>query len=517
MFVGPLVVVGVALPLNRKAVVSTDLAPATDPDVVLVGGGVMSATLASLLGVVAPDWSVTVFESGPAVAGESSGPWNNAGTGHAALCELNYTPAAADGSVDVTKAVTINEQFQVSRQFWSHLVRAGLTGSPKDFITPVPHVSFVTGEAGRAYMRTRHRAMSAQPVFEGLEYTDAAAVLAEWLPLVMAGRPADQVVAATRSAAGTDVDFGSLTRLLFDAAEERGVHVHVNQRVTDLERREDGRWTVTVRDTVSGEERTVRTRFLFVGAGGGALPLLQKAAIPEIRGFGGFPVSGVFLRTRSPELVSAHQAKVYGQAAVGAPPMSVPHLDLRLIDGDHSLLFGPYAGFSPRFLKAGSIFDLALSVKPDNLGSMLGVARTELALTRYLIGELLQSRSARHTTLAAFVPLAEQQDWDVITAGQRVQVIKRDPATGRGVLQFGTELVVGGEGTIAGLLGASPGASTAVSAMLTVLERCFPDRIAAWRPRLQEVIPSYGHRLNEDRALLAEVRADTMQALELTG
>lgn len=496
---------------------STDLAPATDPDVVLVGGGVMSATLASLLGVVAPEWSVTVFESGPAVAGESSGAWNNAGTGHAALCELNYTPAGPDGSVDVGKAVTINEQFAVSRQFWSHLVREGLTGSPKDFITPVPHVSFVTGEAGRDYMRTRHAAMSAQPVFRGLEYTDDPAVLAGWVPLVMGGRDPGQVVAATRSAAGTDVDFGSLTRLLFDAAEQRGVHVHVDQRVTGVERRDDGRWSVTVRDTVSGEERTVRTRFLFVGAGGGALPLLQRSGIPEIAGFGGFPVSGMFLRTRSPELVSAHQAKVYGQAAVGAPPMSVPHLDLRLIDGDHSLLFGPYAGFSPRFLKAGSVFDLPLSVKPNNLGSMLGVARTELALTRYLVGELLQSRTARHETLTAFVPRAEQADWDMITAGQRVQVIKRDPASGRGVLQFGTELVVGGDGTIAGLLGASPGASTAVSAMLTVLERCFPDRLPAWRPLLQEAIPSYGRRLNDDPALLAEVRADTMQTLELNG
>src|SRR3712207_4094652 len=441
----------------------------------------MSATLASLLGIVAPDWSVTVFESGPAVAGESSGPWNNAGTGHAALCELNYTPAAGDGSVDVTKAVTINEQFQVSRQFWSPLVRAGLTASPKDFITPMPHVSFVTGRAGRGYMRTRHRAMCAQPVFEGLEYTDDAAVMAGWLPLVMAGRTADQVVAATRAAAGTDVDFGSLTRLLFDAAEERGVHVHVGQRVTDLQRQDDGRWTVTVRDTASGDERTVRTRFLFVGAGGGALPLLQKAAIPEIRGFGGFPVSGMFLRTRSPELVSAHQAKVYGQAAVGAPPMSVPHLDLRLIDGDHSLLFGPYAGFSPKFLKAGSMFDLPKSVRANNLGSMLGVARTELALTRYLIGELLQSRSDRHRTLTEFVPEAEQHDWEMVTAGQRVQVIKRDPATGRGVLQFGTELVVGGDGSIAGLLGASPGASAAVAGMLGLLEQCCADRIPAWR------------------------------------
>jgi malate dehydrogenase (quinone) len=488
-----------------------------NPDVVLVGGGIMSATLAALIGVVAPQWSVTVFESAADVAGESSQAWNNAGTGHSALCELNYTPAGPDGRVDSAKAVTINEQFQVSRQFWSHLVRAGLTGAPKEFITPVPHVSFVTGEDGRAYMRARHRALAAQPLFEGLEYSDDTAELAEWIPLMMAGRDPSQVVAATRSAAGTDVNFGALTRMLLEDADARGVAVHCNQRVDDLVRETDGRWAVTARDTVTGERRTVRARFVFVGAGGGALPLLQRAGIPEIAGFGGFPVSGKFLRTRSPELVSSHHAKAYGQAAVGAPPMSVPHLDLRLIDGDHSLMFGPYAGFSPKFLKAGSMFDLPRSVKPNNLGSMLGVARTEMALTRYLVNELMQSGADRHRTLQHFVPTAEEHDWEMITAGQRVQVIKRDPATGRGVLQFGTELVVGGDGTVAGLLGASPGASTAVSAMLTLLERCFPDRIPAWRPALQEAIPSYGRSLADDPALLAEVRASTMQTLELNG
>jgi malate dehydrogenase (quinone) len=430
---------------------------------------------------------------------------------------LNYTPAGPDGRVDPAKAVTINEQFQVSRQFWAHLVREGMTGSPKDFITPVPHLSFVTGEDGRAYMRARHAALAPQPLFEGLEYTEDAAELAEWLPLMMAGRDPDQIVAATRSAAGTDVNFGALTRLLLDDAAARGVPVHCNQRVQDLAKETDGRWRVTVRDTVTGERRTVRARFVFVGAGGGALPLLQSSGIPEIRGFGGFPVSGKFLRTTSAELVSRHQAKVYGQAAVGAPPMSVPHLDLRLIDGDHSLLFGPYAGFSPRFLKAGSVFDLPRTVRTNNLGSMLGVARTEMELTRYLIRELAQSPSARHQTLTHFVPEAQEHDWDMITAGQRVQVIKRDPATGRGVLQFGTELVVGGDGSIAGLLGASPGASTAVSAMLTLLERCFPDRMPAWRPALQEAIPSYGRELSEDPALLAQVRAETMQTLELNG
>jgi malate dehydrogenase (quinone) len=396
-------------------------------------------------------------------------------------------------------------------------VREGLTGSPKEFITPVPHVSFVTGEDGRAYMRARHRALAAEPLFAGLDYTDDPAALAEWIPLMMAGRDPRQVVAATRSTAGTDVNFGALTRLLLDDAAEHGVPVHCNQRVQGLDRETDGRWRVTVRDTVTGEQRVVRARFVFVGAGGGALPLLQRSGISEIRGFGGFPVSGKFLRTTSPELVSQHQAKVYGQAAVGAPPMSVPHLDLRLVDGDHSLMFGPYAGFSPKFLKAGSTFDLPRSVKPDNLGSMLGVARTELALTRYLVRELLQSSSARHQTLSAFVPQADEHDWDMVTAGQRVQVIKRDPATGRGVLQFGTELVVGGDGSIAGLLGASPGASTAVSAMLNLLERCFPDRIPAWRPALREAIPSFGRSLREDTALLAQVRADTMQTLELNG
>jgi malate dehydrogenase (quinone) len=334
---------------------------------------------------------------------------------------------------------------------------------------------------------------------------------------MMAGRDPQQVVAATRSAAGTDVNFGALTRLLFEAAEERGVTVHRHQRVHDLDRTSDGRWRVAFRDVRTGEPRSVRARFVFVGAGGGALPLLQRAGIPEIRGFGGFPVSGRFLRTRSPELVAAHQAKVYGQAEVGAPPMSVPHLDLRLVDGDHALLFGPYAGFSPKFLKAGSLLDLPRSVRPGNLGPMLGVARTQLPLTRYLISEVLKSRAAQHATLLDFVPTAEEHDWEMITAGQRVQVIRRDPVTGRGVLQFGTELVVGGDGSIAGLLGASPGASTAVSAMLTLLERAFPDRIDAWRPALREAIPSYGRRLSDDPALLAEVRAETRQVLELNG
>jgi malate dehydrogenase (quinone) len=475
----------------------------------------MSATLAALLGLLQPDWTVTVFEAASAVGEESSNAWNNAGTGHSALCELNYTPQRPDGTVDPARAVGINEQFQVSRQFWSSLVRSGLTGSPRDFITSVPHISFVTGDDGRAYMKARYEALAPQPLFAGLEHTEDPATLAEWLPLMMDGRDPAQPVAATRSDAGTDVNFGALTGLLLDAARSRGVELHLGTRVRGLERQSDGTWCVTVQDRATRERRTVKTRFVFVGAGGGALALLQASGIPEIRGFGGFPVSGQFLRTRDPALVSRHQAKVYGQAKIGAPPMSVPHLDLRLIDGAQALMFGPYAGFSPKFLKQGSFLDLPLSVKPHNLGSMLGVARTNVALTRYLVGQVLQRESARVLALSEFVPTVDGSDWELITAGQRVQVIKQD-ARGRGVLQFGTELVTGAGGSIGGLLGASPGASTAVSAMLTLLERCFPDRQEQWRPLLTEVIPSYGRKLSEDPALAERVRADTAEALGLT-
>jgi malate dehydrogenase (quinone) len=363
-------------------------------------------------------------------------------------------------------------------------------------------------------MRNRYQALAPQPLFAGLEYSDDRSQLTDWVPLMMAERNGKEPVAATRSLAGTDVNFGALTRLMLDNAVRRGVALHLEHRVLKVRRDRNGRWATTVRDLATGRRRTVRSRFLFVGAGGGALPLLQSAGIPEIKGFGGFPVSGQFLRTRNPQLVAQHQAKVYGQAKVGAPPMSVPHLDLRLIDGEQALLFGPYAGFSPRFLKSGSLWDLPRSVRTGNLGSMLGAGLANIPLTKYLIGQVLQSEKARFRALEEFVPTAEQGDWELITAGQRVQVIKQDTA-GRGVLQFGTELVVGAEGSIAGLLGASPGASTATSAMLTLLERCFPDRIDGWRPLLQGAIPSYGHKLSEEPALLAQVFADTTRTLEL--
>ena len=195
-----------------------------------------------------------------------------------------------------------------------------------------------------------------------------------WAPLLIEGREPGQRLAASRNTGGTDVDFGSLTRQLITAMAGAGAEVRFGHKVTGLTRGADGRWEVKVKNKAAGSELVDRARFVFVGAGGGALPLLQKSGIPEAKGFGGFPVSGQFLRCTDESVVNQHMAKVYGQAAVGAPPMSVPHLDTRFVNGKRSLLFGPYAGFSTNFLKTGSYLDLPLSVRPHNLSTMLDLS-----------------------------------------------------------------------------------------------------------------------------------------------
>lgn len=484
-----------------------------DHDVILVGGGIMSATLATLLHQVEPSWSLSLVERLDALAEESSGPWNNAGTGHSALCELNYCPQLPDGTVDVSKAVHVNEQFQLTRQMWSFLVESGRIPDPRSFIHPTPHISFVWGEDNVAYLRRRHELLVDHPLFAGIEFTDDPAVIAEWSPLLMAGRDAAEPVAATRSLEGTDVDFGSLTsQLVHDLTDRGAIDLGLGIEVRKLTRVPGG-WRVRGKRS-DGTAYDATARFVFVGAGGQALTLLQKSGIDEIRGFGGFPVSGEFWRTTNPDVVDRHHAKVYGQAAVGAPPMSVPHLDTRVVDGSASVMFGPYAGFSPRFLKNGSLFDLVRSVRLHNLVPMLQVALRNVGLVIYLVKELLATKNGRLKQLRAFVPEAEASDWEKVVAGQRVQVIKREPGKG-GVLQFGTEVIAAGDGSIAGLLGASPGASTAVPIMLEVMERCFPDRVAEWQPALEKMIPSHGRTLSDDPALAAEVLASTRQSLSL--
>jgi malate dehydrogenase (quinone) len=483
-------------------------------DMVFVGAGVMSATLATLLKELQPEVTIEIIEALDMVAAESTNAWNNAGTGHAALCELNYTPEKPDGSVDISKAIQINEAFEVSKQFWASLVERRRLPQPKEFITPVPHMSFVRG-GDVAFLRARHQALAAHPLFAGMDYTEDSAKIAAWAPLVMAGRDAAEPVAATRSEEGTDVNFGALTHGMVDAlSKQPGVSVHLGERVTDVVRRGDGRWRLKIES--DGKKRWVIAKFAFLGAGGGALPLLQMSGIPEGKGFGGFPVSGQWLRCDNPEVVAAHQAKVYGKASVGAPPMSVPHLDTRVIDGKKSLLFGPYAGFTTKFLKKGSLFDLPSSIKPGNLGPMLSVARDNMDLTKYLIGQVVQSPEQRFAALKEYFPAAKQEDWKLEIAGQRVQIIKKDAKKG-GVLQFGTEVVSSADGSIAALLGASPGASTAVSIMLGLIQKCFPEqsKSEAWQAKLRELIPSYGSSLAKDAALLARVRGAANRVLAL--
>lgn len=481
-------------------------------DVVLIGGGVMSATLGSLLQRLQPDWRIAIVERLGDVALESSNPWNNAGTGHSALCELNYTPERTDGTIDITNAVKVNEQFQVSRQFWSALVEDGTLPAPSQFINTVPHMTFVWGEDNVAYLRKRFEALKDHPLFVGMEYSEDAAQIRRWAPLLIPGRATNQPIAATYMKVGTDVDFGALTRLLTDGLVRHGAELRLGHRVTSLRKRRDGVWRIAGRREVGGTPFDIEARFVFVGAGGGALHLLQRSGIKEIRGYGGFPISGEFFRTDDPAIVARHSAKVYGKAAVGSPPMSVPHLDTRYVDGTPSLLFGPYAGFSPKFLKTGSWLDLFASIRLHNLGTMIGAGLKNLDLVVYLVRELLASRAHKVESLREFFPNADGEDWRLITAGQRVQIMKRG-SDGKPVIQFGTEVVAASDGSIAGLLGASPGASTAVPIMLDVLAKCFPDRIAGWEPELRRLIPTYGTQLSSDPATAAAVMSETAKEL----
>lgn len=486
-------------------------------DIILIGAGIMSATLGMILKQLEPNLNIEIFERLDVAAAESSDAWNNAGTGHSAYCELNYTPENEDGTIDVKKAVKIAEQFELSRQFWAFLVKNNLVSAPENFIKSIPHISFVWGSKNVNFLHKRYEGLTKNTLFKEMKFSTSFDEIQSWIPLVMEGRNPKEKIAATLMNQGTDVNFGTLTRNMFDNLKKQsGVISHFHHEVRNIKKVHDGTWNLKVRDLSNGESRKINTKFVFIGAGGGSLHLLEKAAIPEGKGFGGFPVSGQWLRCTNEEVIKKHHAKVYGKAAVGAPPMSVPHIDTRVINGKQELLFGPYAGFSTKFLKNGSYLDLAKSIQTDNILPMLSAGFRNIPLTKYLIDQVRQSQDDRMVALKEYVPNAESKDWELETAGQRVQVIKKDEHGG-GVLEFGTEVVNAADGSLAVLLGASPGASTAVAIMLDLLSRCFPEKLktSEWQSKLKEMIPAYGVALNDNPEMCDKIKKETSEILKL--
>lgn len=449
---------------------------ASSTDVVLIGGGIMSAHLGTMLKRLDPRLAIEVYEAGPELARESSDGWNNAGTGHAGLCELNYTPppAVAGAPVDVTKAVEIFARFEQSRQFWSYAVAQGLAPRPAEWIRAVPHLSFVRGEGPVAFLRARHAALVAHPFFRAMEFTADRAVLRRWVPLLVDGRT-EGSVAATRVAAGTDVNFGELARRLLGwLGVQEGCRVLTSHRVTAL-RRIGGDWEVVVRDAEAGETRRVRARFVFVGAGGGTLPLLQASGLPVAAGLGAFPIAGQWLVCENPDVVARHFAKVYGPPPPDSGALGGPHLDVRHLQGKRVLLFGPFATWTTKFLHhSGRATDLAASLRPGNLATLIRSGVHNHVLVRFLVREALQRMEPRLRALRVFYPEARAADWRLVDAGIRVQALKRADA---GRLYFGTEVVTAPDHSLAALLGASPGASVSANIALQIIQNCFPDRL----------------------------------------
>lgn len=491
-----------------------------DPDIILIGAGVMSAHVGSLLKKLNPRATIQCYEVTDEPARESSDGWNNAGTGHAGLCELSYTPfREPDGTVKVHKALEIFEQFEETRQFWAYAVKTGMINTPTEFIHPLPHISFVHGDEMCDFLEARHHGLQAHHFFRSMVFTRDRTVIQEWSPLLIEQRDPSQPVAATRMLGGTDVNFGNISRKLFQwLCSQEGFGLRLGQRVTDL-KKEHNRWRLTIRDLRSGTSYENSAKFVFVGAGGGSLPLLQKAALAEARGLGGFPVGGQWLVCDNPAVVSRHNAKVYGQPQPEAPTMAVPHLDTRHLDGKTWLLFGPFAAWTTKFLqKKGSILDLPLSVRPDNLLTLLKIGASNLGLIKYLIQEGTQTMKRRIDVLRRFYPAAKAEDWKLIDAGIRVQAIKKTDGEA-GIVHYGTEVITSADRSISALLGASPGASVCVHIALEVLERCFPELFKEQQSLnvLKSMIPSRGTeiQLAQNADAFEKIHAECSQILGL--
>ncbi len=489
-------------------------------DAILIGSGIMSANLGALLKCLSPALSIKVFEATEELAQESSHGWHNAGTGHAGICELSYTPhREADGSVNVQKAIDIYAQFSQSLQFWSYALAQGMVDHPREFINAVPHLSFVHGEAQVDFLRARYEAMSGHHFFRSMEFTTDRDTIARWAPLLTEGR-AEMPIAATKMDGGTDVNFGVISRrLLAWLGQQPDCTVAAHHRVTGIVRSSQG-WRVTVKNLTTGAVLDHETKFVFVGAGGGSLPLLQKTGIPESKGLGGFPIGGQWLVCEDPAIVNKHQAKVYGQALDAAPTMAVPHLDTRVLDGKKTLLFGPFAAWTTKFLhEKGSPLDLPLSVRPHNLTTLLKIGMSNVPLVRYLIQQGTQSMEDRMKVLRIFYPNARPSDWKLVDAGIRVQAIKKTDGEA-GIVHYGTEVITDESRSIAALLGASPGASVSVNIVLDVIKRCSPELVGSSeeRKRLDEMVPGWNVDFTrpEQASRFWDIEDQTEQILGLT-
>ncbi len=486
-----------------------------DPDVILIGSGIMSATLAVMLKRLDPRLRIQMIEITSELAQEASNGWNNAGTGHAGICELSYTPARdAGGGVSISRALHIFEQFEHSKQFWGSMTAEGMMGEPADFIHAVSHQCFVKGADDVSFLHDRHVAMKEHHFFRGMTFTTDSAMIQQWAPLVMEGRAACPV-AATKGD-GTEVDYGMLARRLCGwLAQQQHCGIATGWKVTKL-KRGAGEWHLDMRCVASGEERKQRAKFVFVGAGGGSLPLLQSTGLSEVSGLGGFPIGGQWLVCDEPSICARHDAKVYGITPSSSPSLGAGHLDVRRLNGRRQLLFGPFASWTTRFLKHGRWSDLPLSIRAGNLGALLRTAARNRSLVHYLITQGLQSMESRMVALREFYPGARSEHWRLVQAGIRVQAIKK---ADRGAVHFGTEVFSSADRSLASLLGASPGASVSVNIALEVIQTCLSHLLAGTEGvgRMRQMIPTFDQDLKQpgNAALFEKTNRETAERLQL--
>ena len=485
-------------------------------DVLIIGTGIMGTTLATLLKELDPKIQVDLIEKLEDAGLESSNTLNNAGTGHAGYCELNYTPLIANGKINIQKALEINAKFEISLQFWSYLSKKYSSFKPKNFISKVPHISIVRGEKDVAFLKKRYLALKKNHLFNQIEFTINPRIIKKWVPLIDC-KNLTESIGATRFKSGSDVDFGSLTKELIKIlVKKSSFKLHKNLEALSIKKIDNHGWGVTTKGVASKKEINFKANFVFITSGGDSLRLLQKTNIPEQIGYAGFPVNGKWLICNNPKINLQHTAKVYGKAQIGSPPMSMPHLDLRVVNGKRVLLFGPFASFTCKFLNSGSHLDLIKSIKFHNIKSILSVFLREWKLLIYLIKQTMHSNSFRMNELRRFYPNANSQDWSLMSAGKRVQIIKPSKKFG-GTIEFGTEIIFNAENNLAALLGASPGASVSASSMIEIINKCFKEKSKTkdWQSQLKKIMPVSSDRLIKDPTLIHKLRARAYKTLYL--